>query len=491
MAITSVAQRPHWISTPVNPMFYSVDSDKNEELDMFYVFDLVINYTPVDGGSTSANVRIKQRPNPYGYGMVDISSVVSSYINTAEYAPPEYGYSSGGTYQIKDFRGIIAEVEVYVGEEYLVDGLPTLFDGSGTEGDPAYELTSSEYAISPSYTDVKWPVVIPAALSYQESIESLETIGSQFFPFFQKFAGYDLAGYGYAMSEVPTNATWNTFIPGDYLTLTYWNQNPVYTSNIEGQIKEWQVDQFTSSGSSAGSGQTITNITSNGGGPATSTGYSSVTFTNPNRYFLMVQILPSFTPSATCAYITVTPKYKDSVSTTYDGQTYYFYVDPDCQDLYQRVRLSWLNKWGGRDYYNFTKFYEKSTNTTSDSYSQPNYQYSLINPVRVGPDKTFNWNKGGTKSFNRNTEITMRIESDWVVQEELDYLGAIPESSDVIAYVGDTVPAINPTASPKEIPYTVQITNLKYDYKLIKQQKLTQVSFDMTYTKLNKKQDIV
>jgi len=491
MAITTVAQRPHWISTPVNPMFYSVDSDKNEETDMVYVFDLVINYTPVDGAATSSTVRIRQRPNPSGYGMIDISSVVSSYINTAQVAPPEYGYSSGGSFEIKSFLGIIAQVEVYVGEEYLVSGVQTLFDGSGTEGDPAYELTSSEYAISASYTNAKWPVVIPAALSYQESIESLETIGSEITPFFKKFAGYDLTGYGYAMSEVPTNATWNTFIPGDYLTLTYWNQNPFYTANIEGQIKEWQVDQYTSSGATAGSGATITNITGNGGGPATSTGYSSVSFSDINNYFQMVQILPSFTPSATCAYITVTPKIKDSVSTTYDGQTYYFYVDPDCQDLYQRVRLSWLNKWGGRDYYNFTKFYEKSTDTTAESYSQPNYQYSLTTPVRTGNDKTYNWNTGGTKSFNRNTEITMKIESDWVTQEELDYLGALPESPDVIAYVGDTVEGAVPGQAAQEVPYTVQITNLKYDYKLIKQVKLTQVSFDMTYTKLNKKQDIV
>lgn len=485
MAITSVAQRPHWISTPVNPMIYSVDSDKNEELDMFYVFDLYVN------GSATRTHRIKQRPNPAGFGMIDISSIMSTHINLSDWAPAEFDYTTG-TNVIKDYDGIIAQVEVYVGEEYLVDGLPTLFDGSGTAGDPAYELASSENNETPN-VNAKWPIVVPGALSYQEGVESLSDQSTQI-PYWQKYAQLDTTGYGYALSDVPLNATWNKFVLGDFITLSYLNQNPFYVDNVSGQIYLWTIKAYENGNGTPLQTNIVYNITGNGGGPATTTGYSSVTFNDPEYFFLNTQFNPGtlWTAPAGMDYFTVTPTTKDSGG-SFEGQTYYFYVDPDCQDLYQRVRLSWLNKWGGRDYYNFTKFYEKSTNTTSDSYSQSNYNWSGTTPV-VGSgfqNKTNNWNKGGTKSFNRNTEITMRIESDWVVQEELDYLGAIPESPDVIAYVGDTVPAKTPAASPEEIPYTVQITNLKYEYKLIKQQKLTQVSFDMTYTKLDKKQDIV
>jgi hypothetical protein len=74
---------------------------------------------------------------------------------------------------------------------------------------------------------------------------------------------------------------------------------------------------------------------------------------------------------------------------------------------------------------------------------------------------------------------SFKIESNWVDQETLDFLGGVAESPSVWAYIGD-----EPT------PYTLMIDNVTYTYKNIKQTKLTQVSYECKITKTQQKQNL-
>ena len=163
------------------------------------------------------------------------------------------------------------------------------------------------------------------------------------------------------------------------------------------------------------------------------------------------------------------------------SETVRFTLDTECQDLYPVVRLSWLNDLGGRDYYNFDMFYEQTSTSKEEVYNQSPLNWTSTYPVAMdgSADQTGNWLIGGNKSFNKTVTRNFSIQTNWLTQDYVDYLAAIPESSSVWAYIGD-----NP------IPYTLSVTNLDYTYKNIKQTKLVQVTIDCIITKTQQKQNL-
>ena len=101
---------------------------------------------------------------------------------------------------------------------------------------------------------------------------------------------------------------------------------------------------------------------------------------------------------------------------------------------------------------------------------QDNFQTDLFSIVPCFK-RYFKDNKVVTNNF--------AIQTDYLLQDEVDYLGAISESPSVWAYIGD-----DPT------PYTVTVNTISYNYKLVKQVKLVQAIYDLTYTKTQQKQNL-
>jgi hypothetical protein len=125
--------------------------------------------------------------------------------------------------------------------------------------------------------------------------------------------------------------------------------------------------------------------------------------------------------------------------------------------------------------------YERTSRSQETEYYQSVLDYTALKPVKEIDDvpNYQNWLRGGNKSFNKTVTQTYRIESDWVTQDEVDFLGAIPESPSVWGYIDG---ATNPV--------TVKVNNLDYTYKFVKQEKLVQASFDLTFTKVQQKQTV-
>jgi hypothetical protein len=147
--------------------------------------------------------------------------------------------------------------------------------------------------------------------------------------------------------------------------------------------------------------------------------------------------------------------------------------------MYPRIRVSWLNSLGGRDYWNFTKFYEKTTDSPDSKYFQTPLNWSAALPVSTTGNKTQNWIRGGNKSYNKMVTQTYSIQSDWLLQDDVDLLAGIAESPQVWIYIGDTT-----------TPYTVNVSNATYTYKNVEQTKMVQASYDLTYTKVQQKQNM-
>lgn len=469
MAIETVYYRPHIWTPAWNPIIWSFKSGAVQlaKPQFSYVIDLYIN------GATGYSHRIKQKPNPQGVCMVDVSTIMQGYIGLDDWTAEK-----GWPLQYRNADDTVATVILRVGEEYLFGGVLTIFDGAeGQEqGPPAYVLGSREETGNPVR-------VLPAALNEQDGMYHLSTTTA-----YGYFAPYLMDGNGRFLTQGPTGGIDLRY--GDHHTLTFLNWNDGATGSWQSPVQGMRVRSYGAAGNLVAT-YNFPNTTGNGGGPQTSEAYTTATETRVNylEAFRCGPVdlgLPTFGQFKSYSY-DVTPYYKstNSAATTFQtvaGETVRFVIDIDeCEsNLYQTVRLSWLNELGGRDYYNFKMFYEKTVDAEEQVYYQPYIQWDSTTPVALSTstNTTLNWLAGGDKIFNKYIKTSIAIESDWLTQEYVDFLGGIPQSPSVWCYIGD-----NP------IPYTARVTNLSYSYKNIKQEKLVNVLFELELTKVQIRQN--
>ena len=138
--ITNVNYRPAYLSGAYNPIIWSVSSDKTGFTDFKYVFDIYKDGVKI--------LRIKQRANPAGAGMIDISTITQGYLavsepnnpilqgeTTIEWFNNQHIYANNGT--------MSAHFDLRVGEEYKVGTLTQIFNGvTNVPGAPAFPLYS-------------------------------------------------------------------------------------------------------------------------------------------------------------------------------------------------------------------------------------------------------------------------------------------------------------------------------------------------------------
>jgi hypothetical protein len=296
------------------------------------------------------------------------------------------------------------------------------------------------------------------------------------------FAPYIMDGDGLFLKRAGNDIT--VWYENRYtLTFLNWNDNP---PGYAAGVQLAQITEYSATGPLGSF--TIQNTTGNGGGPQTTAAYTSLTETRQSDMLTFrcgPKDLENVLAGNTAYYTVQLFKKASATSSTLPGdpasEIVTFTLNTDCNNLYPDVQLSWLNDLGGRDYYNFTKYYEKTSNSPGDVYNQTPYQWNGTTPVTVdGTGSNYqNWQRGGNKSFNKVVTNNFAIQTDYLLQDEVDYLGAISESPSVWAYIGD-----DPT------PYTVTVNTISYNYKLVKQVKLVQAIYDLTYTKTQQKQNL-
>jgi hypothetical protein len=119
-------------------------------------------------------------------------------------------------------------------------------------------------------------------------------------------------------------------------------------------------------------------------------------------------------------------------------QTIEYEIKEYCEYLWPRVRLSWLNELGGRDYFNFTELSEKTVNTTFEEYFQDITEWSGSVPIPQLNSSTPLGTMpmiGGNKVYNKTATNTYRLASDWLNQEQVNLLESLQKSPQVIAYI--------------------------------------------------------
>jgi hypothetical protein len=473
--ITNIYYKPHVYSSGYNPIVWSFLSDKKDQIDFSYVIDVYVNAAT---GSTTPTYTLIQRPNQVGVGLVDVSSIVQPFIELTDYSVEE-----GWLKTYRNSAEIAPSVFIKVGEQYVgaTGGAPVVFNGLGTTGAAAFFMGSIE--------QVAYPVTaLPAALPWETSVASMADSDNGSYGY---FSSYIMGATGTAELALPggkflkrdSNAI--TLGLNDHHTLSFLNWNYRFTPGTWGSpVQGILVTPYGATG--ALTPTFYQNNVGNGLGPQTSNSYTTATW---NKDILMgtfrcgpkdLELTSNIVKYEVTAY-TKTTATSSATPQTVASETVTFTLSTDCQDLYPVVRLSFLNDLGGRDYYNFNMFYELTSNSTEDTYSQNPLNWNGTTPVvldKTETNRSPNWMRGGAKSFNKVVARTFTIQSDWLTQEYVDFLGAIPESPSVWAYIG-TDP----------IPYTVIVDKADYTYKNVKQIKMVQATFVCKMTKIQPKQN--
>ena len=486
--ITTINYAPSYLQGTYNPIIWSVTSDQITQLNFSYVFDVYINGT--------FEIRLKVKPNPSGAGMIDVSQICQSYLKN-DRIPETVINTTTFLHLFADNTNSSLHLLVKVGEEYggfLFDGVVT-----GDLGQPAFNLWARTIQ---SNFDI--PVhVWNSSLPHQQQQDGMSN-------------GYLYSGgYGLLPSQTITydwgNALQNNTLayPLSYaplkqnvyyndlnvLSFINWSQYPNVLDNS--YIAFCVLNYYDQYGNPIVTGLPIS--VDSGTGYLQKGQCSNVIITQLDAEFdiLHVQcrlasLIEMINVSTGGSYVMTAGEYIEvQMYSHLNGsgctedlpltQISRFTMLEDCDNLYTRVRLSWLNELGGRDYMNFTAFMEKETSTTNSNYYQETMNWSSLKPVTENvTNPNFNLQtKGGDVIYNKQASTSWTLNTDWLTQDEVNLLEGLQKSSNVIAYFNDTPYNVL-------VPQSVRIGQTSYKTKNVKQVKLVQGEFEIFLNQVQK-----
>lgn len=468
--ITSVAYRPSRIGTPYNPIIWSVLSDKITQVDFQYVIDVYINGVNI--------TRISQRPNPAGYGEWDVSAIVEKYCDVSNFTQGELEAGSGVWFN--DNAGASCHVYCKVGERYGINGGQIYNGVANVLGAPAFNVYSAHAGFTTEVT------VLSASLQDHPNLWTMQQPSTNGVwktdPFKGGIHREWSGGLAYPLSnDYSLERNLYSFDRG---ILSWINYSP---GSGNGLIFGFRYRVYNPAGTLVTTIDRPLTI-ANGMGPKALC--STVVTGQPIAQYDLVHVITSPAQLATLTGQSIT----DGWSVIIQGHTFNNYgactfgaaitqpitinVIPYCELLYPRVRVSWLNEWASRDYYNFTEFAEKTITTEQEQYSQYQVNWSSNVPVpqlnsSYPPFSTLP-TQGGDKVFNKTATTSWQVSTDWLTQSQVDLLEGLQRSPQVIAYIYDGNNSIQ-----NFFPYSCKVKNTSYANKLVKQNKLTQVTFDL------------
>ena len=149
---------------------------------------------------------------------------------------------------------------------------------------------------------------------------------------------------------------------------------------------------------------------------------------------------------------------------------------------YEGIRLTWLNQWGTWDYYTFNMKSTRSIATNRIPYQQQGGTWN---------ESTFKIKgyKGGKKNFRVNSTEKIKINTDFVTEEEGVWFEELINSTDVYILNGfSAVEDRNGITNKYVEPVTLTTSN--YVKKTIANDKLMQYTFEIEKSKMKRTQAV-
>jgi hypothetical protein len=250
---------------------------------------------------------------------------------------------------------------------------------------------------------------------------------------------------------------------GDRHTLSFINRSlgdaPDYDTPAMFSVLVNGVTQITSSA--------WNEIIDNGAGPRTAlaTPIGATAWTTPNYEYTQIAVGPidlGLTATAGDTYSVTLNRWSGMSHALIGGpmsEPKHFQIYEDCEGQFPSIRFSWLNKFGGRDYFNFNQYFETQYDSANENYFKDPNQWSST-AWSLKP-----WNSGNF-TYNKVITRTINFTSDWLNEVEMAHLLGMFESPNVLVYLPD-----------ETYPQTCQISNKSYIVKELLTQKLYNLEF--------------
>ena len=393
-------------------VIFSVSSTTSTQPQYQYVMDIY------ESGSASRLQRIKQQPNPYGFGVFNVGQILKSFLASDDaWKTQKFATSS---FANKDFV-------IKFGEEYgtSLSSSVLLYTGYGPSGNPA-KTGSAFYTITNGLVDPY------DAVDFNFASASYYTAESASVP--------NTFSYQHTLSNGPLTQSIND---GDYATIAFYNGNMDDNGITAQDIFYVQVTWYNSAGSNI-QNDDFYNTTANGGGPRPNSGDL---FTDGGIYdeqtastrLLHIGVGPQnledagISIPATWAYykVVVTAQGDDGLENNDGVWANLQYNKSTGECAYNGVRFAWKNEFGVWDYYTFTLQSDSSFGIQRQAYEQ-----TFVNYSTADSSVSYNKQRRGSKQFYNALNNVKTANSQWLSQTDADWLRELFFSANVYIQEG-------------------------------------------------------
>jgi hypothetical protein len=158
-------------------------------------------------------------------------------------------------------------------------------------------------------------------------------------------------------------------------------------------------------------------------------------------------------------------------------------ININCPDTkgFESIRLCWLNQWGAWDYYTFTKKSVRRISTKGSTYEQ---LAGTWNEAAYRVDSY----KGGKKTFRVNATEKIKMNTDYISEDENEMFEELINSPEVYILEGYQTDAA--TSALNQYVKPVRLTTSSFTKKTVANDKLIQYSFEVEKSKTLRTQSI-
>jgi hypothetical protein len=401
-----------------------------ETLELAYGKNIVSMYdssvsTPTDvyvlqicpSGSTTASFELRQQPNLVGYAHFDIQNILKTQVegsNTLE------TIAKLGT----------ADAECY--EYQLRGGYP---QGTGSIIQASSSLKYAFYGRK-DVTAVDWDDSLYVPTLNSASVGGIDVLTIVSVQRALTDRHIDSTTGGAITDGKPTwlgntERVWKiNRQPTDHYTLSFlnaWDNVTNGAPRYHNGIAAFRVAIYN--GNTSLYDDVITNIVSNGGGPNTLASTQSGSVFYPYK---AISIQAGYKNTLFQSYPTATHYYISAVgwgSSQFSGyndisDVYRFDIDECVGNDFDATQVSWINSFGFRDYFSFTKRFDNVANITRNTYSQLDTNWA-------GTSITVNDYSRGERVYDQSLSEEYTITTRYLSDIEANYLKNLYLSPDI------------------------------------------------------------
>jgi hypothetical protein len=362
--------------------------------------------------------RVKQQPNPSGKGVFNVGQIISQYISsddTWKASPFETSSNAGKSFW------------VVFGEEYgsSLSSSITLYSGIASNvGQPGVSSSLSTYVVDGLVEPNSGDWNFASSSYYTASLSANITAESYSFQ--------------HALSNSPVS---QSIRDNEYQTIGIFNGNFDNNGTHAQDIYYVQVNVFDSAGSNIQNFGYF-NIESNAGGPRQSAneewGDVYLTQTDGTKLLYVAAGPQNFadagnTLNASWNSYSVTLWGQESAGIESNTGRYaqYWFTKSTGECVSNGVRFVWKNEFGVWDYYTATLAIDSSVDIVRSSYNQTQVNYSTTtNSV------PYEYSRRGVKQFQNKLTQRKRVYTEYLTQENADWLKELFYSTNVYVQEG-------------------------------------------------------